>query len=59
VGAVGRGPVEVGFVEFVEVEFVEFEFVELPVRLPLEAGEFADRVNVTGMALETTTVWLF
>ena len=59
VGAVGRGAVEVGFVEveFVDVEFVdvEFEFVELPVAL----GEFADRVNVTGMALETTTVCRF
>jgi hypothetical protein len=61
VGAVGRGAVEDGFeeVEFVDVEFVdvEFEFVELPVVLPLEAGEFAVRVNVTG--LETTTVCRF
>jgi len=58
VGAVGRGPVEVGFVD---VEFVDVEFddVELPVMLPLEAGEFAVIVNVMGMALETTTVWRF
>lgn len=56
-GAVGRGAVEVGCVE---VEFVvEFEFVELPVMFPLEAGEFPVRVNVTGMALETTTVCRF
>jgi hypothetical protein len=63
VGAVGRGAVEVGFVEveFVDVEFVdvEFEFVELPVVFPLEPGAFAVRVNVTGMALETTTVCRF
>ena len=59
VGAVGRGAVEVGFVEveLVDVEFVdvEFEFVELPVAL----GEFAVRVNVTGMAVEKTTVCRF
>ena len=58
VGAVGRGAVEVGFeeVEFVDVEFdVEFVFVELPVAL----GEFADRVNVTGMAADTLTVCRF
>lgn len=58
-GAVGSGELEVDFVEveFVDVEFVdvEFEFVELPVIL----GEFAVRVNVTGMALETTTVCRF
>ena len=63
VGAVGRGAVEVGFVEveFEDVEFVdvEFEFVELPVLLPLEAGEFALKVNVTGMGLETITVCRF
>ena len=61
-GAVGRGAVEVGFVEveFEDVEFVdvEFVFVELPVVL-LEPGEFAVRVNVTGMALDTTTVCRF
>jgi len=63
VGAVGRGAVEVGFVEveFVDVEFVdvEFVFVELPVVFPLEPGEFAVRVNVTGMGVETTTVCRF
>jgi hypothetical protein len=59
VGAVGRGAVEVGFVEVelvdVELDDVEFEFVELPVVL----GEFAVRVNVTGMAVEKTTVCRF
>lgn len=62
-GAVGRGEEEVDCVEveFVDVEFVdvEFEFVELPVMFPLEPGEFAVRVSVTGMALETTTVCRF
>ena len=43
-------------VEFVDVEF---ELVELPVAFPLEAGEFPVRVNVTGMALETITVFRF
>jgi len=58
VGAVGRGAVEVGFVD-VEFVDVEFEFVELPVVFPLDAGEFEVRVNVTGMALDTTTVCRF
>jgi hypothetical protein len=56
VGAVGRGPVEVELVD-VEFEFedVEFEFVELPVAL----GEFAVRVNVTGMAVRKVAVCRF
>jgi hypothetical protein len=56
VGAVGRGAVEVGFVEVAFVD-VEFEFVELPVVFPLEAGEFAVRVTVTG--IEKLTVCRF
>ena len=63
-GAVGRGEVEVGCedVAFVDVEFVDVEFelfVELLEALPLEAGEFEDNVNVTGMATVKVSVWRF
>lgn len=51
-GAVGRGPVEVGVV------VVAFELlVELPVLLPLAAGALEVRVEVMLKAAVKATVW--
>lgn len=55
-GAVGRGPVEVGRDE---VEFDGVLLVEFPVVLPLEVGVLAARVKVTGIAVVTVTGWRF
>ena len=54
VGAVGRGPVDVGFV------VVAFELlVELPVLFPLAAGELAVRVEVMLKVAVKGAVWRF